>query len=809
MPEDQNEDLQLRSVALQNAKSILVARERAERDLTAAKAALEEKTEELAVSLAMVQATLESTTDAILVTDAEGRVTNSNRKYAEMWRITPEVMAIRQHKEIAKVCSKHVHDPWQYLVRVNEIYAEAPSESFDLLKLIDGRVIERVSTIQYIGDRNVGRVWSFRDITERTRAEEEVRQQREWFQVTLRSIGDAVITTDIQGRVTFLNPIAEMLTGWSSEEAWGQPLKTIFNIVNEETREPAFHPIDQVLREGVIVELSNHTALIAKNGTETSIEDSAAPIRDSAGRLSGAVMVFHDVTERRRAEEALQESEQKLRAIFEQAAVGIVTTDLNGKFEEVNQRFSDILGYTQEELLKLTFQALTFPEDLPGTEENVKRLLAGQIADYAIEKRYIRKDGTLVWGLATVTLLKDASGQPRQLVGVIEDITSRKKAEEASLWLSAVVESSDDAIVSKTLDGIVTSWNKSAERIFGYEEHEIIGLPISTIFPPDRLEEEQDILARLKRGERIDHYETERIRKDGTLLNVSLTVSAIKDNNGRIIGASKIARDITERKRAEKALQDAQLKLSLHAEELERQVIQRTAHLNQSIQSLESLCYTIAHDLRAPLRAVQGFTQVVLEEYAPAFDEEGKALANRIMTAATRMDALIRDLLEYAKLSHVDLPCDTLDLNTAVQKAIENLHQEIISKNAQISVEPLPQIWGNPTIIDQIFTNILSNALKFVKEGVRPVIEIRAESTERGPRVLIKDNGIGIAVEHHARIFEMFHRLHENENQFSGTGVGLAIVKKGIERIGGQVSLDARMTNGSCFYLDFQPIKNL
>lgn len=809
MPDDQNEDLQLRSVALQNAKSILAARERAEGELTTAKAALEAKTEELAVSLAMVQATLEAATDAILVTNAQGKVSNYNRKYTEMWRITPEVTGIGEHKKIAEVCSKHVHDPWQYLTQVNEIYATSPPESFDLLKLIDGRVIERVSTIQYIGERNVGRVWSFRDITARTKAEEEVRQQREWFQVTLRSIGDAVITTDIQGRVTFLNPIAERLTGWSSEEASGQPLKTVFNIVNEKTREPAFHPIDKVLRDGVIVGLSNHTALIAKNGTETSIEDSAAPIRDSLGRLTGAVMVFHDVSEKRVAEEALRESEQKLRATFNQAAVGIVMTDLKGQFEEVNQRFSEIIGYTQEELSKLTFQALTFPEDLPSTEENVKRLLAGQIADYVIEKRYIRKDGILVWGLATVTLLKDASGQPQQLLGIIEDITSRKKAEEASLRLSAVVECSDDAIISKTLNGIITSWNKSAERIFGYEAHEIIGLPISTLFPPDRLNEEQEILTRLKRGERIDHYETERVRKDGTLLDVSLTVSGIKDHNGRIIGASKIARDITERKRAEKALQEAQTRLSLHAEELERLVAERTANLNESIQSLESLCYTIAHDLRAPLRAVQGFTQVILEEYAPAFDDEGRALATRVMTAATRMDALIRDLLEYAKLSHVDLPCGTLDLNTVVQKVIENLSQEIISKNAQISVQALPQIWGNPTIVDQIFTNILSNALKFVEKGVIPVIEIRAESTERGPRVFVKDNGIGIAVEHHARIFEMFQRLHENEKQFSGTGVGLAIVKKGIERIGGQVSLDARATNGSCFYLDFQPAKDL
>jgi PAS domain S-box-containing protein len=807
MPEEQNEDIQLRSVAFQNAKSILAARERAEHELADAKAALEVKSADLAASLAMLQATLEAATDAILVTDTQGKVTNCNRKYLEMWRIPSAVMDFRDHRKLQDVCSKHFHDPWEYLSRVNEIYFYPPSESFDLLKLIDGRVIERVSTIQNVGDRNVGRVWSFRDITERTRAEEEVRQQREWFQVTLRSIGDAVITTDIQGRVTFLNPVAEVLTGWSSEEASGQPLKTVLNIIHEQTRKPAVHPIDKVLREGITVELSNHTALVAKDGSETSIEDSAAPIRDCAGKLSGAVMVFHDVSGKRRAQEAQRESEQKLRATFNQAAVGIATTDLDGRFEEVNQRFLDILGYTQEELLNLTFLELTCPEDLARTEENLKRLLAGEIIDYVMEKRCVRRNGTLVWSLETVTLLKNALGQPEQFLSVIEDINSRKKAEEASLRLSAVVESSDDAIISKTLNGIITSWNKGAERMFGYAEEEVVGKSISILFPQERLQEEKDILTRLRRGERIDHYETERIRKDGTLLDVSLTVSALKDVNGRIIGASKIARDITYRKRSEKELQEAQMQLSLHAEELEKQVAQRTAHLNESVQSLESVCYTIAHDLRAPLRAIQGFTQAILEDYAPAFDDEGKALAIRVVTAATRMDILIRDLLEYAKLSHEDIPCRALDLNPVMEKITENLNQEITSKNARILVHRLSLVWGNQTIIEQIFTNLLSNALKFVREGVAPVVEIWAEAGEYGSRVFIKDNGIGIEAEHHARIFEMFQRLHENEKQFPGTGVGLAIVKKGIERIGGQVGVDARVINGTCFYLDFQPVR--
>jgi PAS domain S-box-containing protein len=170
----------------------------------------------------------------------------------------------------------------KFRARIEEIYASSPPETSDLLELSDGRTVERFSRLQVVEGRNVGRVWSFRDITERKRAEEELRQQREWFQVTLSSIGDAVITTDTRGRVTFLNPVAETMTGWTTEQATGELLEKIFYIVNEDTRERARNPVEKVLAEGAVVGLANHTALIARGGTERSIEDSAAPIRDAA-----------------------------------------------------------------------------------------------------------------------------------------------------------------------------------------------------------------------------------------------------------------------------------------------------------------------------------------------------------------------------------------------------------------------------------------------------------------------------------------------------------------------------------------------
>ncbi len=199
----------------------------------------------------------------------------------------------------------------------------------------------------------------------------ELQQQRQWYEVTLASIGDAVITTDVDGRVTFLNPVAEVMTGWTQDEARGQPLPNVFRIVNEDTRQTAENPIEKVLASGRVVGLANHTALIARDGTERSIDDSAAPIRDASGAVAGAVMVFHDVTGTRKAERALRSSEERLRAVFSQAAIGIGVANLDGTFHEANRSFCSMLGYSIEELKKRTFLQLTHADDRAATETQV------------------------------------------------------------------------------------------------------------------------------------------------------------------------------------------------------------------------------------------------------------------------------------------------------------------------------------------------------------------------------------------------------------------------------------------------------
>ena len=378
-------------------------------------------------------------------------------------------------------------------------------------------------------------------------------------------------------------------------------------------------------------------------------------------------------------------------------------------------------------------------------------------------------------------------------------LDERSRSDLDRARLAAVVENSDDAIITKSLDGVITCWNKGAERIFGYTAQETIGRPVAMLIPQERQNEEPGILARLRRGDRIDHYETLRQRKDGTLLDISLTVSPLRDDTGRIVGASKIARDITELRKAREALRQ-------NNQELEKRVAERTASLTQAIGQMEEFSYSVSHDLRSPVRAMQGYAQALLEDYGGKLDQQGCEFLNNIIRSAARMDRLVRELLTYSRLARADISLQPVSLDYLVRDIITQ-YPEMQAHRARMTIQPgLQSVIAHEPSLTQAISNLLSNAVKFVAPGVKPSIRIYSESRDDRLRLWIQDNGIGIKPEHQARLFGLFQRIHP-EQKYEGTGIGLAVVRKSVERMGGTVGVESE-GQGSRFWIELPAASN-
>jgi len=376
----------------------------------------------------------------------------------------------------------------------------------------------------------------------------------------------------------------------------------------------------------------------------------------------------------------------------------------------------------------------------------------------------------------------------------------------AERFLASIVESSDDAIITKDLNGIITSWNRGAERIFGYQADEVLGKPISILIPEDRENEEPTILKRLRNGERIDHYETIRRRKDGRLLNISLTVSPVRNARGVIVGASKVARDITRRKRMEAELLTAKEELARANEELERRVSERTASLQRAISQMEEFSYSLSHDLRAPVRAMKGYASAALEDHGAQLNKEVSEYLHRIVRSGARMERLIHDVLTYSQVARAVIQLQPVFIDKLVPDVIRE-YTELQPPNAEIAIRhPLLPVMAHEASLIQVISNLLSNGVKFVPPGILPRIQVWTEAENGRVRLNVQDNGIGVKQEYQNRLFGMFERVH-GHLAHEGTGIGLAIVRKAVERMGGQVGVSSDGQNGSRFWVELPAAK--
>ncbi|HEV2281343.1 MAG TPA: PAS domain S-box protein [bacterium] len=365
----------------------------------------------------------------------------------------------------------------------------------------------------------------------------------------------------------------------------------------------------------------------------------------------------------------------------------------------------------------------------------------------------------------------------------------------AQSHLAAVVESTDDAIYSMTLDGVILSWNRAAEEMYGYLAAEAVGASATLLLPPDASDEASEILARLRRGEHITHYETVRQRKDGRRLNVSLTISPIADASRRIVAASAIARDITRRTRAEAALQ------RMNAD-LEERVAQRTRELQAMNEELEAFSYTVAHDLRAPLITIAGFAELLLEDGAggPAGDSQRRL--RLIADNTRRMGRLIDDLLAFARLGRRALAEAVVQPAEIARRAWDELDGVRGGRRVELTIADLPPCRADGVLLQQVFVNLLGNALKFTRGQDGPRIEVGWRTDADRPQecvYFVGDNGPGFDPRYAHKLFRIFERLH-SADEFEGTGVGLATVHRIVLRHGGRVWAEGDIGNGATVF---------
>jgi PAS domain S-box-containing protein len=374
----------------------------------------------------------------------------------------------------------------------------------------------------------------------------------------------------------------------------------------------------------------------------------------------------------------------------------------------------------------------------------------------------------------------------------IDQVSDLRSPELAPYWLAALIESADDAIISKTLEGIITSWNHGAQRIFGYTAEEAIGQSVTMLIPDDHIDEEPAILARLRRGDRIEHYETIRRRKDGTLIDISLTVSPIKGPNGQIVGASKIARDITEQRQARKALAaayEAAKRARAEAEQAAAEKEQLYRQAEESSRLKEEFLATISHELRTPLSAILGWTRM-LRLGQLSGEDHAKAL-DTIERNARAQAQLIDDLLDVSRIITGKLRMDVRpsDPNAFIDAAVEAVRPAAEAKGVRVQKvmdTGTVAIPGDPVRLQQVVWNLLSNAIKFTPRGGR--VQIRSERVNSHLEIIVTDTGQGISPDFLPHVFDRFRQADQKTSrQHGGMGLGLAIVRHLVELHGGTV----------------------
>jgi len=622
------------------------------------------------------------------------------------------------------------------------------------------------------------RDYQYREAKELLTQEKKLRESEVRYRNLVESISDVVYTIDSSGVLTYISPVVKNTLGYEPDELIG---RQFLEFVHKEDQDLLMRRLSE-LSEG-IVKHSDYR-VIGKHGDIKWVRTLTNPIIEEGGFV-GARGVLIDITERKQAEEALIKSELRFRNCFDLPLIGFAITSPEKGWIEVNDRICSILGYSRDEIVQRTWSELTHPDDLAADIEQFNLILSGQIEKYSMDKRFIRKDGQVVWTSISVGCVRKPDGGVNYIIGLMEDITERKRAEEALKQSEekyrTILENIEEGYYEVDIAGNFTFLNDSMYRIFGYPKEELIGMN-------DRQYTNQENAKRLfqaynkvyRTGIPDRGYEYEIIRKDGTKRYVEVSIALQKDSSGKTIGFKGIAQDITERKRAE--------------EERERFL----AEIAAKNQELESFVYTISHDLRAPLVSLDGFSSLLKRESQNQLGEQGQHYLERIRANVAHMNTLVTELLDLSRIGRVVGPEEEIDVGVLLREIEEGLVLKLEQEGVEFIVQqPLPAVRGDRGRIRQVFANLIENAVKFRSLERRVRIEVGCEEEKGFYRFHVGDNGIGISPQYQEQIFEPFRQL---DSGIEGVGIGLAIVKKIVEHHGGRVWVESEAGKGSTFY---------
>lgn len=606
------------------------------------------------------------------------------------------------------------------------------------------------------------------DVTERKQIEAQLRRSHEQLTDVLESITDGMYTCDGEWRFTYINRRAKELLRLSDADLgqvlWQVRPEAVGSIFDQQ--------FSRVIKERI-------SAVFEAEYDARHWEVHAYPTRD------GIAVYFQDITERKIAQDRLAESELRFRQLAENIREVFWMSDARkSEILYVSPGYAETWGRSPEYLRTnpMAFTKSIHPDDRPRVLEWVKN--QSKVDSSEIEYRIIRPDGSMRWIRDRAFPVKDAGGNVIRHAGIAEDITARKNAENASGHLAALVHSCEHAIYSGTLDGVITSWNRAAERLYGYTAGDAIGKNVRMLIPEEGTEEMRQNLQRVARGERLEQFEATRIRKDGSRIDVSLSISPIHDSTGKIVGISKIARDITVRRRAE-------------ALERER------AALNESIRAMDQVLGVVGHELRTPLTGLRAMAEYLLDDEARQTEEWDRFLKG-MHDEVIRMSQTVNDLLEAARLNSGRAAWNfaTCELQQICEEALAIVRPLIDDSHVSLAISCPSDLRmsGDADALRRLILNLVSNSRKYTEAGSIAVhVSTRWSATERWVEIRVIDTGSGIPPEIAKRLGDPFalNSGTVGANYVSGTGLGISICKAIAAAHGGAIQFESKAGAGT------------